>query len=78
MDCRDCARYDNEEAKCRDGKVNPPRYDLAITVAQVLGVRSICIFNDHRERILGVRSRPSAPHSLEVADPIRPSNPDKS
>jgi hypothetical protein len=54
--CRDCARYDFESEKCLDGKVNPPSWELAVTVSQVLGLRSICAFNDHRERLVRART----------------------
>jgi hypothetical protein len=60
VDCRDCARYDAENKKCLDGKVNPQRYDTVVSVAQVLGVRAICLFNDHRERLVGVRQTPKS------------------
>ena len=56
MYCRDCARYDEKAQKCLDGKVNPPRYEQAVSVSQVLGLRAICAFNDHRERLVSVRS----------------------
>lgn len=52
MNCRDCARWDKETAKCRDGKVNPPKWELAVTVYEVMGLRAICMFNDHRERLV--------------------------
>ncbi|MEZ0326464.1 MAG: hypothetical protein ACAH95_11210 [Fimbriimonas sp.] len=54
--CRDCARYDLEAEKCLDGKVNPPSWEIAVTVSQVLGLRSICVFNDHRERLVRART----------------------
>ncbi len=57
MICRDCARYDAENAKCRDGKVNPERWDSAFNVAKVLGIRAICMLNDHRERLVGSLGR---------------------
>ena len=56
MYCRDCIRYEKETGKCLDGKVNPPRYEQAVSVSQVLGVRAICTFNDHRERLVSVRA----------------------
>ena len=56
MVCRDCARYDSERERCRDQKVNPQSWDTAVTVAQVLGLRSICAFNDYRERLVQSRS----------------------
>ncbi|HWD39800.1 MAG TPA: hypothetical protein VG944_13200 [Fimbriimonas sp.] len=55
MYCRDCPRYDQENKRCLDGKLNPEKWDLAVSVAQVFGLRSICTFNDHRERL--VKSR---------------------
>lgn len=59
MNCRDCARY--VEGRCQDQKVNPATWAQAVEVANVLGVRAICVFNDHRERL--VLSRMSPPNS---------------
>ncbi len=56
MYCRDCARYDLDAEKCLDGKINPPSWEMAVTVSQVLGLRSICVFNDHRERLVRARA----------------------
>ena len=53
--CRDCVRYEEETQKCLDGKVNPQRYEQALAVSQVLGLRAICTFNDHRERLVSVK-----------------------
>ena len=53
--CQDCARYDSDAGKCMDGKVNPQEWETAVTVSQVLGLRSICSFNDHREKLLRAR-----------------------
>jgi hypothetical protein len=58
MDCRDCPRFDDERSACRDGKVNPDRWDRAVEVAQYLGVRAVCPLNDFRERLLSVRQCP--------------------
>lgn len=55
MDCRDCPRYDRDERKCLDGKVNPQKWTLTVEVANVFGVRAICPLNDFRERL--IRSR---------------------
>lgn len=57
MDCRDCSRYDPDARTCRDGKVNPSRYESAVHVAGVMGIRAICLLNDHRERLLQSRGR---------------------
>jgi hypothetical protein len=54
--CRDCPRWDDEKSRCQDGKVNPQKYSMAVDVANVLGVRSICVFNDYRERLIRGRS----------------------
>jgi hypothetical protein len=35
--------------------VNPLSWEQSVNVANVLGVRSICIFNDYRERLVGSR-----------------------
>lgn len=56
MYCRDCVRYEQETEKCLDGKVNPQRYEQALAVSQTMGLRAICVFNDHRERLVSVRS----------------------
>lgn len=55
MNCRDCPRYDLEGRVCRDGKINPQRYEQAKEAAQIFGLRSICAYNDHRERLISVR-----------------------
>jgi hypothetical protein len=52
LECKHCARYDSDAGKCRDEKLNPGDWGSAITVANVLGVRAICLFNDHRERLV--------------------------
>ncbi|MFZ4506832.1 MAG: hypothetical protein ACOYON_03945, partial [Fimbriimonas sp.] len=58
--CRDCARYDEAGNKCRDRKLNPQSWDNAVSVSQMFGIRSICAFNDHRERLVASQ-RPIAP-----------------
>jgi hypothetical protein len=55
--CRDCARYDTQAERCRDNKVNPESWETAVTVSQVLGLRSICVFNDYRERLIASRTQ---------------------
>jgi len=55
MYCRDCARFNEETRECRDKKVNPITWGEAVDVANLLGVRSICMFNDHRERLVASR-----------------------
>lgn len=55
MYCRDCNRVDAESGRCRDGKVNPQSWEETVNVSNVLGVRSICIFNDFRERMVASR-----------------------
>lgn len=57
MYCRDCPRYDETERRCKDRKVNPLHYEEAVSVVNVLGVRAICLFNDHRERLIRSRLR---------------------
>jgi len=56
MECRDCARWNSEDRKCLDEKINPRTWDVAVNVSQVLGLRSICIFNDYRERLIDCRN----------------------
>jgi len=50
--CRDCNLYDEEAQRCKDRKVNPQSWETAVQVSQVLGLRSICVFNDYRERLV--------------------------
>lgn len=60
MYCRDCSRYDTEEKRCKDGKLNPERYSQAVEVTKVFGLRSICTFNDHREQLVAVQKSPAS------------------
>jgi len=55
VDCRDCARFDEANARCKDGKVNPHSFDSTFTTAQTIGIRAICVFNEYRERIVATR-----------------------
>ena len=56
MECKDCHRFDPEEKRCRDGKINPHNWETAVSVSQILGIRTICMFNDYRERLIESRS----------------------
>ncbi len=58
MHCRDCSRFDPEIGKCKDLKVNPLSWDEAVNVANFIGLRSICMFNDHREKLILSRTPP--------------------
>jgi hypothetical protein len=60
MICRDCHRFDQETSKCLDQKVNPPTYSQAVEVANVIGLRSICAYNDFRERLVSARKSEDA------------------
>lgn len=55
MYCRDCPRYDAKTERCADRKVNPMSWESAVQVSQVMGLRSICTFNDFRERLVASR-----------------------
>lgn len=55
MDCRDCTRFAADAHRCLDGKLNPITWGEAVDVGNIYGIRAICMFNDHRERL--VRSR---------------------
>ncbi|MCW5936553.1 MAG: hypothetical protein KIT11_04520 [Fimbriimonadaceae bacterium] len=35
--------------------MNPGRWDQAVDVANLMGIRSICMFNVHRERLVSGR-----------------------
>ncbi|MCB8932180.1 MAG: hypothetical protein M9921_15180 [Fimbriimonadaceae bacterium] len=54
--CRDCPRFDLEAERCKDGKVNPLDWETAVSVSRQFGVRALCMFNDHRERLIHVRT----------------------
>ena len=56
MDCKDCHRFDSDAKRCMDGKVNPHNWETAVSVSQILGIRTICMFNDYRERLIQSRS----------------------
>lgn len=80
MYCRDCARYDPENRKCKDAKVNPQGWETAVEVSNVLGLRAICVFNDHREKLIKARTsglpkkKPdpvATAESLAVLDQVR-------
>jgi hypothetical protein len=62
--CEDCPRWDSEKRKCRDGKLNPQTWTQAFEVAGHIGLRAICVFNDHRERL--VKSRANQVEAKEV------------
>jgi hypothetical protein len=56
MDCKDCHRFDADAKRCKDGKVNPHNWETAVSVSQILGIRTICMFNDFRERLIEART----------------------
>ncbi|MCX6340878.1 MAG: hypothetical protein NTU72_00690 [Fimbriimonadales bacterium] len=62
MKCKDCVRFDGENNRCKDHKINPLNWETSVTVAQIQGIRSICVFNVYRERlietIISPKSRP--------------------
>ena len=66
MHCSDCPRFNEEKRTCRDGKINPEAWAMAVEASNVFGVRSICIFNDHRERL--VESRLNVNSSPDCSD----------
>ena len=61
MECRDYVRFNEETRECRDKKVNPQSWSEAVEVANYLGVRSICVMNDHRERLIQSRLKVVTP-----------------
>ena len=63
MHCQDCPRYDHEKSACKDGKLNPQYWDQAVDIANIFGARAVCVFNDHRERLLQARAAPESPPS---------------
>lgn len=58
MHCQDCPRYDPDKNVCKDGKLNPLRWDQAVEIANIFGARAVCVFNDHRERLVRTRTAP--------------------
>lgn len=71
MDCKDCARYDDATETCRDRKVNPRRWEDAVTVAQMYGIRSVCAFSDYRERLVASRRPLSEQRTDRIFGPRR-------
>ncbi|MBX3096931.1 MAG: hypothetical protein KF812_08720 [Fimbriimonadaceae bacterium] len=61
MRCRDCPRFDSDAQTCQDQKLNPGRWEEAVEVGQLYGIRSICTFNDFRERLIAARANPVSP-----------------
>ncbi len=55
MECKDCARFNAEKKECLDQKLNPADWGSAVIVANAMGVRAICAFNDYRERLIRAR-----------------------
>ena len=50
--CWNCSSYDREALKCRVGKANPKRKLDSITVAELMGVETLCLLNPHREALV--------------------------
>lgn len=61
MTCQDCARFDEDGRRCKDGKINPLTYAEALEASRYLGLRSLCVFNDFREQLLYNRRGAEAP-----------------
>lgn len=57
MTCQDCPRHDPETRRCLDGKINPHRWERAVDVVNLFGVRALCPFSDFRERLAKSRLR---------------------
>ena len=60
MNCRDCPRYDQDAHTCKDGKINPASWGQAVDAAHYFGVRAVCVFCEHRERLVACQVAPSA------------------
>jgi hypothetical protein len=58
MQCQDCPLFDPELRRCRDGKINPQKWEQALEAANVFGIRALCAYNDHRESLARSRGRP--------------------
>jgi len=52
MDCRDCSLLNAETGACRSGKLNPRTKEDATDIVRMIGIRALCIFNEHREPIV--------------------------
>ncbi|HLI47922.1 MAG TPA: hypothetical protein VKV18_04430 [Chthonomonas sp.] len=57
--CWRCRRYDRIRRLCRDGKANPRRKIDAFALVELLGVRSLCIYNPYRETLARRIYRPN-------------------
>jgi hypothetical protein len=58
MLCQDCPLFDPDRRRCRDGKINPQSWEIAVEAANVFGIRALCPYNDHREALARSRGRP--------------------
>lgn len=65
--CRQCCAYDREERRCRVGKTNPPHKHVAFTVAELLGVRALCIHNPYREPLIERMYFPDRPRRMALS-----------
>jgi len=50
--CLRCPTYDRDAGRCRVGKTNPRKKHEAQTVAELLGVRALCLHNPFREPLI--------------------------
>lgn len=50
--CHQCSAYDREAMRCRHGKANPQKKADSLLVAELLGVRALCVHNPFREALL--------------------------
>ena len=51
MTCWQCPRYNREERRCLDGKANPKKKADSVTIAETLGLRTLCHYNPHRDAL---------------------------
>jgi hypothetical protein len=50
--CLTCSTYDHEQNRCRVGKANPRKKHESQTVAELMGVQTLCIHNPFREPLI--------------------------
>ncbi len=66
MHCRRCPRYDVEAQHCRDGKANPRSKADTVSVAEMLGLQTLCHYNPFRDALAMLTYFPNADTSRSL------------
>ena len=61
MTCWKCPRYDKDERRCREGKVNPRSKSDTFTVSELFGIQALCHYNPYRDALAERMFSPGRP-----------------